>query len=100
MLGRRYDAATLERWGLINTVVADEQLEGASLAIAEELANGPTIAHAATKLLARIAVNEGVEAADLAMADLQKPIWASKDIKAGLASFKVNGPGLAIFEGK
>lgn len=100
MLGRRYDAATLERWGLINLVVADDDLEQASLAIAQELANGPTIAHAATKRLASIAANEGVEAADRAMFEAQKAIWASRDLKEGLKSFRANGPGLAVFEGK
>ena len=49
MLGRRYDAATLERWGLINLVVADDMLEKATFSIADELAHGPTVAHAATK---------------------------------------------------
>lgn len=99
MLGRRYDAETLERWGLINLVVADDKLEESTLMVAQELANGPTIAHAAAKQIARIAANQGVEAADLAMAELQKPIWASKDVKAGLESFLKNGPGLAKFEG-
>jgi enoyl-CoA hydratase/carnithine racemase len=64
MLGRRYDAATLERWGLVNLVVADDALENATLAIAEELAYGPTVAHAATERLVHIAVNEGVLATD------------------------------------
>jgi enoyl-CoA hydratase/carnithine racemase len=100
MLGRRYDAATLERWGLINMVVPDEQLDSAAMTVAEELAAGPTIAHAATKKLARIAASEGVEAADRAMVEVQKPIWASEDLKAGLASFRANGPGLAVFEGR
>lgn len=100
MLGRRYDAATLERWGLLNLVVPDAELDKAALVIAQELASGPTIAHGVTKQLALIAANEGVEAADLAMAELQKPIWASQDLKTGLASFKANGPGLALFEGK
>jgi enoyl-CoA hydratase/carnithine racemase len=100
MLGRRYDAATLERWGLINMVVPDEQLDTAAMTIAEELAAGPTVAHRATKALARIAANEGVLAADRAMADIQRPIWASEDLKAGLASFRANGPGLAVFEGR
>ncbi len=100
MLARRYDAATLERWGLVNLVVPDEQLDAAALSLAQELAAGPTVAHAATKQLAAIAANDGVEAADLAMADIQKPIWASQDIKAGLASFRANGPGLARFEGR
>lgn len=100
MLGRRYDAETLERWGLINLVVPDDRLDAVALSVATELANGPTVAHAATKRIAAIAANEGIEAADLAMAELQKPIWASKDLKAGLASFLAQGPGLTKFEGR
>ncbi len=99
MLGRRYDAGTLERWGLINLVVADDKLEESTMMVAQELAAGPTIAHAVTKQIARIAANQGVEAADLAMAELQKPIWASKDVRVGLESFLKQGPGLAKFEG-
>lgn len=100
MLGRRYDAATLERWGLINLVVPDDSLEKATMSIAEELAHGPTLAHAATKRLVHIAVSEGVLAADEAMADVQQPIWASEDLKIGLASFRESGPGLAKFVGR
>jgi enoyl-CoA hydratase/carnithine racemase len=100
MLGRRHDPATLERWGLVNLVVADDMLEAAAFSVAEELAHGPTVAHAVTKQLVYIAVNEGVLAADEAMAEVQKPIWASEDIKIGLASFRDNGPGLAKFTGR
>ena len=85
---------------MINLVVPDDQLEGTALTIATELANGPTVAHAATKRLVHIAVNEGVLAADEAMAEIQKPIWASEDLKIGLASFRENGPGLAKFTGR
>ena len=38
MLGRRYDPATLERWGLVNLVVADDAIEEATMTIAQELA--------------------------------------------------------------
>ena len=100
MLGRRYDAATLEPWGLVNLVVADDALEDATFTIAEELAHGPTVAHAATKRLVHIAVNEGVLAADAAMTEIQQPIWASEDLKIGLKSFRENGPGLAKFIGR
>ncbi len=99
LLGRRYDAATLERWGLINLVVPDDQLEGTALTIATELANGPTVAHAATKKLVAVAVNQGIEAADLQMEEIQKPIWKSADLRRGLESFRANGPGLTVFEG-
>ena len=100
MLGRRYDAPTLERWGLINLTVPEEALERATMAIAAEFANGPTVAHASTKELAYIAANQGVVAADEAMAKSQEPIWASEDLKIGLASFQENGPGLAKFVGR
>ncbi|MHC8381860.1 enoyl-CoA hydratase/isomerase family protein [Pseudomonas sp. LB3P14] len=99
MLGRRYDAATLERWGLINLVVPDENLDEAALSVAQELAAGPTVAHGATKQLVSIALNEGLKAADEAMFELQKPIWASQDLKRGLEAFGKTGPGTAEFKG-
>jgi enoyl-CoA hydratase/carnithine racemase len=100
MLGRRYDARTLEHWNVINRVVADEQLDQAAATLARELAAGPTIAHAATKALVTIAINEGVGAADAAMTELQKPIFASEDFRTGVASLKQNGPGMASFKGR
>jgi enoyl-CoA hydratase/carnithine racemase len=100
MLARRYDATTMRDWGLINHCVADDELEAATTTIAQELAHGPTVSYAATKKLAYIAANQGVRAADEAMAEIQKPIWRSEDLKAGLSSFMRNGPGLAKFQGK
>ena len=100
LLARRYDARTLERWNVINRVVADEQLDQAAATLARELAAGPTIAHAATKALVRIAINDGVDAADKAMGELQKPIFSSEDFRTGVASLKANGPGMARFEGR
>src|SRR5260221_9204755 len=100
MLARRYDAPTLEKWGLINLTVPEEQLEATAMSIALEFAQGPTLAHAATKELVHIAVNEGVDAADQAMPRVQAPIWASEDLKLGLASFRKSGPGLAKFVGR
>ena len=42
----------------------------------------------------------GVAAADEAMAELQKNYWQSDDLKRGLASLAVDGPGAARFEGR
>lgn len=99
LLGRRYDARTLERWNVINRVVPDEQLLDATNVIAQELAHGPTVAHASTKSIISVAVNEGVRAADEAMHELQKDIWSSNDLQEGLRSMFANGPGAARFEG-
>jgi hypothetical protein len=34
------------------------------------------------------------------MAELQRDIWTSNDLKVGLASLVANGPGAARFEGR
>lgn len=100
LLARRYDARTMERWNVVNRVVPDEQLVAATMTMAHELAAGPTVAHGATKVLARIAVTGGVGAADEAMAEVQRPIFQSADFAAGVASFKTSGPGTGRFEGR
>lgn len=100
LLGRRYPASTLERWNIINWVVADEQLERATMVLAQELAHGPSIAHAATKRLVSVAVNEGIAAADEAMAEIQRPIIGSADFRAAVRSYRENGIGMAEFEGR
>jgi enoyl-CoA hydratase/carnithine racemase len=99
LLGRRYDAETLERWNVINRVVPDEQLETATMVLAQELAHGPSVANAATKHLVEIAINEGVAAADAAMADIQRPIMRSTDFRTGVESYRTNGLGMAEFKG-
>lgn len=100
MLGRRYDPATLERWGVINNVVEEEHLRSATMTIAQELAHGPTVCHAATKKLAAITVAEGVRAADLAMPTIQREVFRSQDFHTGVKSYREKGLGMARFEGR
>jgi len=99
MLGRRYSPDVLERWGVINLVTADDELESAALSLAQQLASGPTVALNVIKRIARIAGNEGVQAADQALAEELAPMWASEDVKRGLAAMVETGPGTAVFEG-
>jgi enoyl-CoA hydratase/carnithine racemase len=100
LLARRYDARTLERWNIINRVVPDDQLADVTGTLAQELAHGPTIAHASSKAIISYATAHGVRATDAAMADLQTGIWSSNDLKEGLAALAANGPGAARFEGR
>jgi enoyl-CoA hydratase/carnithine racemase len=100
LLGRRYPAATLERWNIINWVVADERLDDATMVIAQELAHGPSIANTATKRLVSVAASEGIAAADDAMAEIQRPIMRSADFRAAVRSYHENGIGMAEFEGR
>ena len=53
MSGDLYDAATLERWGVVNRVLPDAELAERTLEFARRLASGPTLAHAATKRVVR-----------------------------------------------
>jgi len=51
LLGNRFDAATAEKWGLINWVFSTEELEAEAYKIVSSLATGPTHAHAHAKAL-------------------------------------------------
>jgi enoyl-CoA hydratase/carnithine racemase len=100
MLGRRFDARTLERWNVINRVVPDDDLVAATMTLAQELANGPAVALASIKELVSIAESGGVAVADQKMKAVQAGIWRSQDLKTGIASLTENGPGYARFQGR
>src|SRR5690606_3776781 len=61
MSGRMYDAATMERWNVVNRVVADDELHDKGMAFARDLAAGPTRAHAMTKRIVRAYLDGGIE---------------------------------------
>lgn len=100
MFGRRHDPASLERWGIVNVVVADDELAAASMSWARQLAAGPTVSYGAIKRLASVAATDGTRAADLVQEELVEPVWASADLQTGLTAFAETGPGTAIFLGE
>ncbi len=100
MFGRRHDPAALERWGIVNVVVADEELAAASLSWARQLATGPTVSYGAIKTLASTAASDGVKAADAIQEEAVEAVWASADLEAGMTAFAETGPGTAIFLGQ
>lgn len=100
MLARRYDARTLERWNIVNRVVADDMLDDVAMSLAQELGHGATVAHAATKAVVSYTLENGVRAADENMAELQRGIWSSRDLQEGLESARTKGLGSARFEGR
>jgi enoyl-CoA hydratase/carnithine racemase len=100
MSGDLYDAATLERWNVVNRVVPDSELADAVTGFAERLAAGPTRAHAATKRVVRAFLDGGVRGADAATPDLVPPLFATEDLQAAVRTFLEQGPGKATFEGR
>jgi enoyl-CoA hydratase/carnithine racemase len=100
MSGGLYDAATLERWNVVNRVVPDDQLLEKGMKFAHKLADGPTIAHGATKRIIRAYRAGGVEEADRVTPDVFAGLFASEDLKNAVESFLTEGPGKARFEGR
>ena len=100
MTGDLYDAATLERWGVVNRVLPDDGFADAVLAYARRLADGPTLAHAATKRIVRAQVEGGVRTADDVVPDAAGGLFATEDLKNAVRSFLEQGPGKATYEGR
>jgi enoyl-CoA hydratase len=98
--GERFDAATLERWGVVTQLLPDDGFADAAHALAIRLANGPTRAHAATKRLVRAAADEGVRAADALVPDVSAPLFDTEDLHNAVTSFLKDGPGKASYEGR
>ncbi|MGH2741206.1 MAG: enoyl-CoA hydratase/isomerase family protein [Thermoleophilaceae bacterium] len=100
MSGGLYDAATLERWNVINRVLPDADLEAKSRRFARRLAAGPTQAHRATKSIVRSYLEHGVRGADERTAAIAAPLFESEDLKGAVKSFLSEGPGKAKFTGR
>ena len=100
MTGELYDAATLERWNVVNRVLPDDGFDAAARDFARKLAEGPTRAHAATKAIVRAQVEGGARAADDRVPELAGNLFATEDLKGAVRSFLENGPGHATYRGR
>ena len=100
MTGELYDAATLERWNVVNRVLPDEGFDEAARAFARRLAEGPTRAHAATKAIVRAQVEGGTRAADERVPEVAGDLFATDDLRGAVRSFLENGPGHASYRGR
>jgi len=100
MSGDLYDAATLERWNVVNRVLADDELQAATMKFAHRLASGPTKANAATKKMVRAFLEHGVRGADARVGDIAAPLFATEDLPNAVQTFLEEGPGKAKFEGR
>jgi enoyl-CoA hydratase/carnithine racemase len=100
MSGGVYDAPTLERWNVVNRVVADDELLEKGMRFAHRLASGPTLAHAATKRIVRAYLQGGVDEADRVTAEAAGGLFETEDLQRAVRSFLEDGPGKATFEGR
>jgi enoyl-CoA hydratase/carnithine racemase len=101
MTGDVYDAETMHAWGVVNRLYDDEGFAEAAVAFTQELAEGPTIAHAATKQIVAAQVEGGVLDADRVMPAIAGDLFATDDLKGAVRSFiEHRGPGHATFTGR
>ena len=98
--GELFDAATLERWNVVNRVLPSDGFDAAARAFAMDLATGPTVAHAATKRIVRAALEGGVAGADAVVPEVAGALFDTRDLKDAVRSFLEHGPGKATFEGR
>lgn len=100
MAGRPFAAAELERWNVVNRVLPDAGFDEAARALASELAQGPTLAHAATKQVIRDHLEGGLETANERVSEVAGQLFASQDLQGAVRSFLDDGPGRATFAGR
>nr|WP_106189359.1 enoyl-CoA hydratase/isomerase family protein [Umezawaea tangerina] len=100
MTGERYDAATLERWNVVNRVLADDGFDDAARQFASTLAAGPTRAHAATKQVVAHFEHGGVPEANAHVTSIAADLFTTEDLPNAVRSFLADGPGKATFTGR
>lgn len=98
--GGLYDAATLERWNVVNRVAPDDGFAAWARDYARALADGPTLAHAATKRVVRAQLEGGVREADALAPAVAGELFETEDLRGAVRSFLDEGPGRARFEGR
>jgi enoyl-CoA hydratase/carnithine racemase len=100
MTGGLYDAATLERWNVINRVLAPAELIPKATSFAGRLAAGPTLANAGTKRIVRAQADNGTQGADAVVPGIAAELFETEDLKGAVESFLTEGPGKAHFRGR
>src|SRR3954464_13043057 len=101
MSGGIFGAEEMERWGVVNEIYPEDEFEARSRALAEELAAGPTKAHAMTKRILRRFREGGLPAADDVVRTEAADLFATEDLQNAVRAFlEHGGPGHAEFRGR
>ena len=90
LTGRRIDAATAERWALVNEVCEQEELAGAALALASEIAANAPLSLRGSKhaIRALVAAAGELDPATAAALDAERrAAFESEDLREGLRAF-------------
>jgi enoyl-CoA hydratase/carnithine racemase len=86
MTGRRFSAKEAERWGLVQLVVAPDELLDAALGLARELSANAPLAVQGVKRAVNVIAGRGFEDASRFEALSSSVLWSSDDVYAGFAA--------------
>jgi enoyl-CoA hydratase len=101
MSGGIFAAEEMERWGVVNLVYPEHDFDARARELAEELAAGPTKAHAMTKHILKRFREGGIAAADEAVRTEAAELFTTEDLQNAVRTFlEHGGPGHAKFEGR
>jgi enoyl-CoA hydratase len=100
MTGDLYPAETLRDWGVVNLVWPAAEFEERARAFARTLADGPTMAHAATKRIVQAQKEGGARAADAIVPEVAGALFGTEDLRNAVRSFLTDGPGKATYQGR
>lgn len=92
LTGQPLPAETALAWGLIWQVCDDDQLMGEAMALAESLANGPTVGLGLTKQAIQAAATNSLDAQLDLERDLQRQAGRTPDYAEGVAAFLAKRP--------
>jgi len=98
--GRHVRAEEALRIGLVDEVVAPDDLLSAATARAERYAQGPALALRAAKAAIDRGIGVPIEDGLAIERDLFAGLFATEDRERGLTSFLTDGPGKATFVGR
>ncbi|OLF18618.1 enoyl-CoA hydratase/isomerase family protein [Actinophytocola xanthii] len=98
--GRFVDAGEALAIGLLDEVVAPDDVYAAARRWAEQFAGGPGRALAAAKLAIDCGLDGDLNSGLQLESQLFAALFATEDQKTGMRSFVENGPGKATFSGK
>ena len=98
--GQLHTAEEFAAWGVIDRVLAADELHSTAQEFASRLADGPSRAFAVVKELSRGYSAGGIAGADALLIDAAVGLFDTEDARGGIRSFLTSGPGQAVFAGR
>jgi enoyl-CoA hydratase/carnithine racemase len=98
--GQLHTAEEFAAWGVIDRVLAADELHSTAQEFASRLAAGPSRAFAVVKELSRGYTAGGIAGADALLIDAAVGLFDTEDARGGIQSFLKSGPGHATFAGR